>query len=403
MHQSLTRFTLSISDDRFPPPSDSNPIAVGLVIGVGGGIFGIICIVSCIGICCFRKRRPGRRPFIFDHNSKVQLDETRSNTISVGYTNESMRGSPTAKKKLLASSDSSEEKSDSNQNGRARKLNMRGNQGAVILPPAPPPVPKPDILMNTGHKTDNWDNRRNELKLRERNIDGDTSNNPMLNALQSNPKFRNSFKENERDADERAKRISSTSFDRFGEAPSPPSSQENVSRPSLPPVPKSPKGKKSKHAAIGRIPRSSSFSSDELKQIERGRSTDDRSTASSGEIPPMKVQNEGNKKKTDTTHSLRPDRKGPKGRKKPSQSVSSAFDPEPRTGRDRVASTDRALEGKPNPRNQKDRFLDANRDHNEPFEKMGSGRYSKRSTGRKSPRPGKGSGIKTVFHSVTAC
>lgn len=300
-----------------------------------------------------------------------------------------MQGSPASKKKLLAPSDSSDEKEANHRNGQSR---LRGKQNASNVPPPPPPVPKPDILMNTGRRTENWDGGKTDNYANEKTVDVDSrQKSTILGALQSNSKFRNSFKANEKDAEERARRISSTSFDKFGPAPSPPSSQENVSRPSLQPVPKSPKRDKPKHAAIGRNPRPSSFSSDELNQIERGRMRDDNSTASSGDTSVSQVQTGGEKKKANTTHSLRPDRKGPKGRKKQTQSVSSALDPEPK------ASTrtggDRSTEDRPTPKTQRDRFLENNRDPNESFEKMGSGRYSKRSTGRKSPRPpGKNSG-----------
>ncbi|XP_045166186.2 serine/arginine repetitive matrix protein 1-like [Mercenaria mercenaria] len=381
----------AVRNDRYPLPSDSNPIAVGLVIGIVGSIFGVIFIASCVGICCFRKYRARRRPFIFEHKTRENFDET-SNSVSVGYTNESMRGSPASKKKLLAPSDSSDEKGDTHKRNGYPGNGRSQNTGNI---PAPPPAPRPDILMNTGNRNDF--RSRNAEAMNEKPSESQ-QNNPMLSALHSNPKFRNSFKENERDANERAKRISSTSsFERFGQAPSPPSSQENVSRPSVEPVPlsRSPKRDKQKRAGIGRQPRTPSFSSDELGQIERGRMNDGNSTASSSEAPISKA--EGEKKKADTTHSLRPDRKGPKGRKKQTQSVSSALDPEPkpspRTGRDIVASTDLVMDVKPSPKTQRDRFLESNREPNDSFEKMGSGRYSKRSTGRKSPRPpGKNSG-----------
>ncbi|XP_060589999.1 serine/arginine repetitive matrix protein 1-like isoform X2 [Ruditapes philippinarum] len=381
----------AVRDERYPLPSDSNPVAVGMVIGIVGSIFGVILIASCVGICCFRKYRANRQPFIM-HKSREEF-ENQSNSVSVGYTNESMKGSPMSKKKLLAPSDSSDEKTDS-----SRKNGHTGfgrNKSSSDIPVAPPP-PRPDILMNTGNKSDFRGNNYEPNK--EKTTEG-RQNNSVLNALHSNPKFRNSFKENERDATERAKRISSTSsFERFGNAPTPPSSQENISRPSMQPVPasRSPKReKKQKLAAIGRQPRSSSFSSDELGEIDRRRMNDDNSTASSTEVAVPKSG--GEKKKTDTTHSLRPDRKGPKGRKKQTQSVSSTLDPElkasPRSGRDRIASAGQMLDNEPAPRNQRDRFLENNRDQNDPFEKMGSGRYSKRPNGRKSPRvPGKSSG-----------
>lgn len=376
----------SISDDRFPPPSDSNPIGVGLVIGIAGAAFGIIIIVACIGICCFRKYRSGRPikvPFVYHDSSKSRLDESsRSNTASVGYTNEMMRGSPGSKRKLLAPSDSSDEKTDH------LRSNMNRNQGKTSIPPPAPPPP-PDMALQNGIGSEK---KRDE---KSGNVNGGTRND-MLNALHSHSKFRHSFKENERDAEERARRISSTSsFEKLGNAPDPPSSQENLSRPSLASVPKSPKGKKSKHAAIHRNPRPSSLSSEELNQIEKGRNAGSKENEKDRSFSSDEVRSK-NEGKANTTHSLKPDRKGPKGRKKQTQSVSSTLDPEPQNGHPASrGNTDRPPDGRSGPRNQRDRFLDVNRD--EPFEKMGSGRYSKRSNGRKSPRPGKNSGVCLLF------
>ncbi|KAL4226149.1 hypothetical protein ACF0H5_014136 [Mactra antiquata] len=378
-------FKLRVSarrDDRFPAPSDSNPIAVGMVVGIVGGVFGFIFIVLCVGICCFRKYRSGRPvkvPYGYN-DSKARLDESsRSNTTSVGFTNESMRGSPSSKRKLLAPSDSSDERHDNS------RPNMNQNRNRVnVPPPAPPPPPGPEF--NSRNSSDS--EKKVDLRNGTVNNGGKSA---MLNALHSNSKFRNSFKENERDAEARAKRISTTSFEKLGDAPSPPSYEDSLSQSSVTDVPKSPKGKKSKLAGINRHPRPSSLSSEELNQIEKGRRAAARERDQSFSSDEPKNDNNKSKGKVNTTHSLKPDRKGPKGKKKKSQSVSSALDPEPSmnipSGR---SDNGRPPDGRSGPKNQKDRFLDANRD--EPFEKMGSGRYSKRSNGRKSPRPGKNSG-----------
>ncbi|XP_052780293.1 nucleolar protein dao-5-like [Mya arenaria] len=410
----FTLLVVPIPKDRYPAPSDSNPAAVGLVIGIVGGVFGLIFIVSCVGICCFRKYRArgsARSPFNHD---KPRIDE--NNSVSVGYTNESMNGSPYAKKKLLSQSDSSgDDKLDLQ---RPRTLNLRGNNNksrgdnfdnrtkgdnnrnglgrtTYVPPPAPPPPP-PNY---SGGSSD--DNSQDVFGSQERGIDVVTRpKNDMLGALKNNPKFRNSFKSNEKDANERAQRISSSSsLERFGPAPSPPGDGSN--RPSLPPVPKSPKGKKSKHAGINRAPRPTSLSENEVKKLEKGFPRDgqdpdirvlrdDHSTSSSSEVVAINVKAD-QKRKADTVHALKPDR-GNRGKKKQTKSVSSALDPEPkpspRMPRDRVQSTDDEL-GRP--RGQVERLMAQERDLGLPFEKMGSGRYSK-GKGRKSPRPGKGSG-----------
>ncbi|WAR26412.1 hypothetical protein MAR_012116 [Mya arenaria] len=285
-----------------------------------------------------------------------------------------MNGSPYAKKKLLSQSDSSgDDKLDLQ---RPRTLNLRGNNNksrgdnfdnrtkgdnnrnglgrtTYVPPPAPPPPP-PNY---SGGSSD--DNSQDVFGSQERGIDVVTRpKNDMLGALKNNPKFRNSFKSNEKDANERAQRISSSSsLERFGPAPSPPGDGSN--RPSLPPVPKSPKGKKSKHAGINRAPRPTSLSENEVKKLEKGFPRDgqdpdirvlrdDHSTSSSSEVVAINVKAD-QKRKADTVHALKPDR-GNRGKKKQTKSVSSALDPEPkpspRMPRDRVQSTDDEL-GRP--------------------------------------------------------
>lgn len=415
---------LHFSEDRYPPPSDSNPAAVGLVVGIAGGVFGFLFIIGCIGICCFRKYRAGRmssKGFVFHHPEKPKSDT--SNSVSVGYTNESMSGSPMSKKKLLSRSDSDEKFESGNQRPRPRTLNLRGanrtnmangntrSNLSPVTPPAPPPPPveklrpvKGNVGNKSGNKSDDSD------KSNERGVDVDSNpRGAMLGALRNNAKFRNSFKSTEEEAEERAKRISSSSsFEKFGQAPSPPSSDESIARPSLPAVPKSPKSKTSKHARINRNPRPTSLSSDEIAQIEKGHQEDGNdpnikvlhdngSSSSASEVVPIKVS-AGEKKKPNTTHSLKPDRKKiGKSKKQQKESVSSAIDPppkpSPRAGRERIQSLDSQLDDRP--RHAHDRVME--KDYDEPFEKMGSGRYSK-GKGRKSPRPGKSSGNKiSVF------
>ncbi|KAH3881102.1 uncharacterized protein LOC127879336 [Dreissena polymorpha] len=415
---SFTLNVIPVPRDRFPPASDSNPASVGLIAGLVGSIFGLIFIASCIGVCCFRKykaRGSSKSPYLYESNKKNVDNDELNNSASVGYTNESLNGSPFSKKKLLAhSSDSSEENKDLRApkrefKSRFNRENTAGNGentkngSAFVIPPAPP-APKLDIP--NGRRGSSSEENRDVFGSQERGIDVEVRpKNPLLGALKSNPKFQNTFSSTERDAEERAKRISSSSsFEKLGEAPRPPASNTTAAKPSLPAVPKSPKGRKPKTAGIQRAPRPLSMSDEEVAQIERGLPKDgqdpnikvlhDNSTSSSSsEIVPISVKNNANeKRKPDTKHGLRPDRTA-KGKKQQTQSVSSYLDPDPvlsqrGLAKDRLQSTDGESE---RPRNQKDRTVEQNREPREPFEKMGAGRYSK-GKGRKSPRPGKGSG-----------
>ena len=400
-----------VTEDRYPPPGDSNPAAVGLIIGVVGGVFTLIIIFLCVGICCFRKYRArgGGSTQVPWKKTPIEYDEER-NSVSMGHTNESMNGSPFAKKKLLSHSDSNgEEKADHNRvrmpnlrNSNSIDLNGNGNNSRGGLngrgtnfaapPPPPPYAPAPNFYLSgqSGGSSD-----ENRSGLQERGIDVDTSSrNDMFSALRKNPKFRNSFKQNEKEAEDRAKRISSSSsFDQMGLAPAPP-----ISKPSLPPVPKSPKGRKSKTAGINKFQRSTSLTEEEVAKLENGeakRKNNSRhqdSSTSSSEVVAITSKSE-EKPKQDTRHGLKPDRTGKS--KKKTKSTSALDDelpkPSPRIPRDREMSTDSEFE-RPERRGPIDRVMAQDRDLDLPFEKMGSGRYSK-GKGRKSPRPGKGSGM----------
>lgn len=410
-------------DSIYPPPNDNNPMAVGLVIGIVGAVFGLIFIIACVGVCCFRKYRvsgpSGKSPYLYDphNNSKVPLEENTSHA-SAGYTNDGIRaGSPASRKKLLHhSSDSSDDKSDPN--SRPGTLNLYKNNNRNFPPaesnnrnvPAPPLPPSYEMSPKSGNITDDrggrgrndnafkFDNKDTHKVVSERSVDSQPKN-PVLNALNSNSKFRNSMAANDRDAEERAKRVSSSSsFEGLGQAPTPPSSQDELNRPpKLPAVPKVKQSPKSKHAVIKRAPRPTSVSSDELVRIEKGRTKSDgdpgrriiRDETSSSSQSDVVSINTGDtaKKKIDTTHSLKPDRKS-KGRKKQTQSVSSTLDPEP-SSRQQRNGFDREV--RPSPKTQRDRIL------NEEFESTGSGRYSKRSN-RSTPRSSAGKGAKGFSH-----
>ena len=402
--------TYIFSENQFLPPGDSNPAAVGMVIGIVGGVFGFIIIVSIIGICCFRKYRvrgPTKSPYMYDSSSKTKLDENQSH-MSVGYANENLHGSPMSKRKLLAPSDSSDDRSEHGSGNRAKMSTYRNNGKMNNFPP--PPDLKDAAIIPSGIAYDKTQDNFEKLgtgKHEEHGVDVAQPRNPMLNALKSNSKFRNTYEQTEKEAEERVKRISSSSsIEILGVAPTPPDSNENLSRPKLPPVPKSPTSKmRQKTAKIGRIPRSNSFSSDELKKLEKGAEESDNdpnikvmqdsSTASSTEIVPVKVKEKP--KKADTSHTLKPDRKGKKGGR--NQSVSSVLEvdetnPSLRGRRNQSVPSALDEDPRPNPRapREKERVQAFEREFNDNASQNGSGRYSKRS-GRKSPRPkGRSSG-----------
>ena len=420
-----------VSDIVYPPPTDAHPMGVGMVIGIAGAVFAVIIITACVGVCCFRKYRTGgssaKSPYLYEKNNKVPPDDTSSHA-SAGYTNDGVRAgaSPMAKKKLLQHSSSSSERSE--HNTRPYTLNLHrnnnynypgGQSNNKSVPVAPPPPyvknyetsPKSgNLLLDNKDRADNvfrYDNSDTKKTGGER-VDLDTkSKNPVISALNGNSKFRRSMELNDKDAEARAKRVSSgSSLEGLGQAPTPPTSEEDLKRPPrLPSVPKVQQSPKSKHAVIKRAPRPTSVSSDELIQIERGQSkpgnagrrviTDD-SSSSQSEVANINAVNTG-KKKLDTTHSLKPDRS--KGRKKATQSVSGTVDEEtlPKQFEREYLDRDdlprqfqRDGLGRPSPRTQKDRIL------NEEFEKTGSGRYSKRSN-RSTPRSSAGKGYSKGF------
>ncbi|OWF51429.1 hypothetical protein KP79_PYT11135 [Mizuhopecten yessoensis] len=130
---------------------------------------------------------------------------------------------------------------------------------------------------------------------------------PFLSALSSNAKFTASSASNNRDAEDRAKRISSTS----SSVGSSGASLDN--RPPLPvvPVSKSPGSKRRNHASIRRAYRTTSSSEEEFNQMASASAVRDDSGPSSNEISSNKDDQKAN-----TKHSLKPDKGKKKGNKK---------------------------------------------------------------------------------------
>ncbi|KAK3582024.1 hypothetical protein CHS0354_000265 [Potamilus streckersoni] len=360
--------------------TESSQVATGLVIGIVGGILGLIAIVAVVGCCCFRKYRNSRAHNYHEKEAKAKLDE---NDISsyVGYTNESYKkapsngkldGTPSSHRKLLlAPSDSSEDKSDLS--------NGNKNMNRAL------PLPDSSSRSPTTKKGLNFVEKR-EQNFSERPVDVDRPKNPMLNALRENKKFKETFKSTEDDAEKRARSFSSgsrSSLDKLGPAPSVPDSlqEDTLGQPKLPVVAILPKSQKNpKTAMIRRRP--TSTSSEELGRLSKSaedmddpdiKVVRDDTPPSPTEVVPIQVK-DPNKGKTNTQHTLKPDRgRSPNVRKK-----SQGMDVDsPQVGRDRIHSTDRVL-------NERDRV--------EKSDAYSSGRYNKRTNRSKSSSSSKGFG-----------
>ncbi|KAL3852368.1 hypothetical protein ACJMK2_016022 [Sinanodonta woodiana] len=360
--------------------TESSQVATGLVIGIVGGILGLIAIIAVVGCCCFRKYRNSRAHMYHEKESKAKLDENDM-TSYVGYTNESYKKAPSNgkldstpsshRKLLLAPSDSSEDKSDLS--------NGNKNMNRAL------PLPDSSNRSPTTKKGLNFGGKR-EQNISERPVDVDGPKNPMLNALKENKKFKETFRSTDDDAEKRARTFSSgsrSSLDKLGPAPSVPDSleEDTMGQPKLPVVAILPKTQKNpKTAMIRRRP--TSTSSEELGRL--GKSAEDMddpdikvlrddTTPSPTEVVPIQVKNP-NKGKTNTQHTLRPDRgRSPNVRKK-SQGIDVDS---PEVGRDRIRSVDRALN---------------ERDREEGSDIYSSGRYNKRTQRSKSSSSSKGFG-----------
>ena len=285
----------------------SSTVSAGLVAGIVCAIFGAIIILAIIGVCCHRHAKKVKRSMYYNSETKVPLDDME--ILPNGYNSAARNdyeSSPRSKMKLLSENDGSQSSGRTNSD-RPQTLSIR-NTGRP-----PPQIGKMDASPT---KSRGFDYEREDDKDPYDVMDGDPEEprppkSPFMAALHSNSRFRKSFEENERDAETRRKRISSSSMEQSQDS----NTSGEITPPPLPSVPvsRSPGTKKKNHASIRRAPRPVSSSSEDPIG-KSGEETDDpnirvirdsNDSPSSTEVIPIKVQNPT---KSDTRHTLRPNR-----------------------------------------------------------------------------------------------
>lgn len=308
----VNKFILYVVGIVNPTVTDTQPVAVGLVVGIVGGVFVVLILIAIFGTCCYKhtQKLKRRHPGYYDHeNQKTKLEEREPSHVSVGCTNSSgsMNGltypkhesSPRAKTKLLHQNDYSV-----SNNSRPKTLNLKGEDKK----PLPPPnienfagSPKKSVNAFDFDDDDPYDKLDDDKKKPK------APKSPFLDALHKNPKFKATFDTTETEAEERRRKISSSSMSQ-GVNASDASLDSAATPPKLPAVPTVPKspGSKQKHASIrGRVPRPVSSSEEEL-QGQRAKTSDE----SEGERRPSRTEEgqDSKQNKPDTRHTLRPER-----------------------------------------------------------------------------------------------
>lgn len=215
-------FQLQISAGIKPVDASQNSASawtVGIIVGTVVGICVFLLLICIIGVCMHKKMRQAKmneRMYATQDKGPLELDLPPNRNF--GYTNnynENSEASPLAKTKLLNGYDENRKESP-NSKRRPDTLNIRSNYTK--------PVPAKDPRVQTTNKDYQDDGSDTYYNMDEDKIiqpnRPKTPVTPILSALQSNPKFRKSFNENERDAEDRAKRISySTSNDSINHRP----------------------------------------------------------------------------------------------------------------------------------------------------------------------------------------
>ncbi|XP_059162996.1 serine/arginine repetitive matrix protein 5-like [Physella acuta] len=272
-------------------PGDASSGNIGMIVGIVAGIIVVIVVTIIICVCCYKKYRNKEAETVPDYKKEVP-----SKTI---YENNSLRSgtlasSPGSEKKLLGKDQQDNLESGakprsaldrfgpppgqnqrSNQNYENRNFGrnradfqenkvdetkkiepvMRRDIKREPVSTRQGPPPPPPIANLPGSRSPSTSSTENQLPPPKTGV---------LAALHNNPKFRKSFHENERDADERVKRvsqsISTTSSSSINSAGAP------LSKPKLPPLPtsatRSPSPEKRGHVAAIHRARPSSSSSD---------------------------------------------------------------------------------------------------------------------------------------------
>ncbi|KAL5014545.1 hypothetical protein ScPMuIL_008815 [Solemya velum] len=325
----------------------SNPMAVGLVVGIVGAIIGALVLAAIVGICCYKKiRRKQLRAMAEeeDSDSKVRLEEREPSSYFTGYTNNTMTNSNSngkfgnsrmgnkryypdgsgyrteqssvtqgsSKGDVGYYSDSKKYASDNDNENVDYRTGQKGS-----------PSKRPQTINNlpsSPKSSSAFHYNASELpeNIEENITDDSQPKSPFLAALHSNAKFRKSFKSTEAEAEERVKRISSSSLSessRIGVSMSPRGKDNAPALPAVPVAPKSPTTKRQAHASIKRAPRTLSASSDEIEAISKGQEgdrnirliQDNDEPSSPVEMVPIKTRDPRSyEKKSNTQHTLKP-------------------------------------------------------------------------------------------------
>ncbi|KAK3101787.1 hypothetical protein FSP39_006332 [Pinctada imbricata] len=305
-----------------PNSTETSPISAGLVAGIVSSIFVAIILLAIMGVCCHKRIQRAKRRAYYNSETKETLDYMDGVRNPNGY-NDSGVGmdyetSPKSKTKLLSDKSSTQSSTgrENGSNDRPQTLNVRNIGRPMTV----------NEMNSSPTKSRGFSYEEEDDKDPYDVLEGDPRQpkpkSPFLSALHSNPKFRRSHDENEKDAENRRKRISYSSGDHDQSQDSQTSGE--ITPPPLPTVPasRSPVSKKKNHASIRRTPRPVSSSSEDHIS-KSGDDADDpnirvvrdsNDSPSSTEVIPIKVSNST---KPDTRHTLRPNR----GRNLPPQST----------------------------------------------------------------------------------
>lgn len=208
-----------------PALSGSSSVSVGLIVGAVVGICVFLLLICIIGVCMHKKiGRAKANAMMYNANQTMDcLEIDMTPDKSVGFTNNySSNGgepSPVAKTKLLNGYDGNTRKSP-NSNRRVNRPDTLSFRNAYNKPkPTTNVAGNKAVDKNYVDDGDDTYYNMDEDKIQQPNRPK-TPVTPILSGLHSNPKFRKSYTENERDAEDRAKRISySTSNDSIDQRP----------------------------------------------------------------------------------------------------------------------------------------------------------------------------------------
>ena len=308
--------------------TDANPIAVGLVVGITGGVIFLLVMMAIIGVCCYKKKKEHDR-MMASYEYKARLDEPEMSTTSYGYANEVTSNggvgnydgddTPKSQKRLLM-------------NNACPESPVAEKTSPLIASYATSPKKSENFRYNQPLRQSGGARRDNAINEKKINVTGtddeqetEIPKSPILAALQGNSRFRASFAANEAEAEERRKRISSYTSDDHSESGVSMAGQVNKAPP-LPSAPKSPATKRSAFASIKRAPRPSSSGS-EIEHLQRRYDSDEgdedirvlrdgEDQPSPSEMVPIRLHDPQADTKP-SSHTLRPTRgKSPQNKKR---------------------------------------------------------------------------------------